>query len=64
MIDAERVSAVQALVDDALARGARRVTQRTDVPAQGAFMAPTLLTDVPDDAPLVSKKSSARRPAS
>lgn len=56
MIDAERVAAVQALVDDALARGARRVTQRTDAPAHGAFMAPTLLTDVPDDAPLVSEE--------
>jgi succinate-semialdehyde dehydrogenase / glutarate-semialdehyde dehydrogenase len=50
------VSAVQALVDDALERGARRVTQRTDVPAHGSFLAPTLLADVPDDAPLVTEE--------
>ncbi|MBD1591700.1 NAD-dependent succinate-semialdehyde dehydrogenase [Arthrobacter sp. S1_S22] len=56
VIDAERVSAVQALVDDALERGARRVTQRTDVPAQGSFLAPTLLADVPDDALLVTEE--------
>ena len=56
MIDAGRVTAVQALVDDALSRGARRLTQRTDVPGGGAFMAPTLLVDVPDDAPLVSEE--------
>jgi succinate-semialdehyde dehydrogenase / glutarate-semialdehyde dehydrogenase len=56
VIDAERVSAVQALVDDALERGARRVTQRTDVPGHGSFLAPTLLADVPDDAPLVTEE--------
>ena len=56
LIDAERVSAVQTLVDDALSRGARRVTERTEVPAHGSFMAPTLLTDVPDDAPLVGEE--------
>jgi succinate-semialdehyde dehydrogenase/glutarate-semialdehyde dehydrogenase len=56
MIDAGRVAAVQGLVDDALSRGARRATQRTDVPGVGAFMAPTLLVDVPDDAPLVSEE--------
>jgi succinate-semialdehyde dehydrogenase/glutarate-semialdehyde dehydrogenase len=54
VIDAERAAAVQALVDDALDRGARRVTDRTQVPARGSFVAPTLLMDVPDDAPLVS----------
>jgi succinate-semialdehyde dehydrogenase/glutarate-semialdehyde dehydrogenase len=56
VIDAERVAAVQALVDDALGRGARRLTERTQVPGEGSFMAPTLLTDVPDDAPLVSEE--------
>ncbi len=56
VIDAHRVSAVQALVDDALSRGARRVTQRTDVPGQGSFLAPTLLADVPDDASLVTEE--------
>lgn len=56
VIDAERVAAVQSLVDDALSRGARQVTQRTDVPAKGSFLAPTLLTDVPDDARLVTEE--------
>lgn len=56
VIDAERVTAVQALVDDALGRGARRLTERTEVPEEGSFLAPTLLTDVPDDAPLVSEE--------
>ncbi|MFJ4171165.1 NAD-dependent succinate-semialdehyde dehydrogenase [Paenarthrobacter sp. NPDC089714] len=56
VIDAERVAAVQALVDDALNRGAQRVTTRTEVPGEGSFMAPTLLVDVPDDALLVSEE--------
>jgi succinate-semialdehyde dehydrogenase/glutarate-semialdehyde dehydrogenase len=56
VIDAERVAAVQSLVDDALSRGARQVTQRTDVPAKGSFLAPTLLADVPDDARLVTEE--------
>jgi succinate-semialdehyde dehydrogenase/glutarate-semialdehyde dehydrogenase len=54
VIDDDRVRAVQALIDDALDRGARRVTERTQVPGQGSFLAPTLLVDVPADAPLVS----------
>ncbi|MDF9276227.1 NAD-dependent succinate-semialdehyde dehydrogenase [Arthrobacter sp. EH-1B-1] len=56
LIDDERVSAVQALVDDALNRGARRVTHRTEAPTGGSFLAPTLLTDVPADAPLVTEE--------
>ena len=56
VIDAERVAAVQALIDDALGRGARRLTERTQVPEEGSFMAPTLLTDVPDGAPLVTEE--------
>ena len=54
LIDDDRVQAVQALVDDALERGARQLTRRTEVPEKGSFMAPTLLVDVPEDAPLVS----------
>ena len=53
VIDNDRVTAVQTLIDDALSRGARRVTERTQVPDKGAFIAPTLLVDVPADAPLV-----------
>lgn len=48
VIDDDRVRSVQGMVDDALARGARRLTrERTDLPS-GAFVAPTLLADVPD----------------
>jgi succinate-semialdehyde dehydrogenase/glutarate-semialdehyde dehydrogenase len=56
VIDTERVEAVQALIDDAIARGARRVTQRTEVPGQGSYIAPTLLIDLEEDAPLVSEE--------
>ncbi len=49
LIDVDRVQAVQGLIDDALGRGAQRLTaQRPEVP-RGAFIAPTLLADVPDD---------------
>ncbi|WP_028278965.1 NAD-dependent succinate-semialdehyde dehydrogenase [Arthrobacter sp. H5] len=56
MIDRERVSSVQMLIDDALERGAELVTQRTGVPDKGAFLAPALLRNVPADAPLVQEE--------
>jgi succinate-semialdehyde dehydrogenase/glutarate-semialdehyde dehydrogenase len=43
MISAERVAAVQSLIDNAVADGAELLTRRTAVPASGAFLAPTLL---------------------
>lgn len=56
VIDQDRVAAVNALVQDALDRGARRVTRRTEVPADGSFVAPTLLADVPADSRLVTEE--------
>lgn len=50
VIDSARVDEVTALVDDALARGARRLTAERDLPADGTWLAPTLLADVPLDA--------------
>ena len=47
-----RLEAVQALVDNALDCGARRISEPVSVPAAGYFMAPTLLADVPDRAPI------------
>jgi succinate-semialdehyde dehydrogenase / glutarate-semialdehyde dehydrogenase len=49
LIDAERVSAVTVLVDEAVKLGARRLTRDfgPDVPALGSYAAPVLLADVP-----------------
>jgi len=46
-IDGDRVRAVEAMVDEALDKGARKVTRDVELPA-GAFCAPALLVDVPD----------------
>ena len=50
VIDNSRVEEVTALVDDALARGARRLTAERELPAEGTWLAPTLLADVPLEA--------------
>lgn len=50
VIDCSRVEEVTALVDDALARGARRLTAERELPAEGTWLAPTLLADVPLEA--------------
>lgn len=50
VIDESRVREVTALVDDALARGARRLTAERELPSQGTWLAPTLLADAPLDA--------------
>lgn len=47
VIDQDRVDAVGALVEEALAAGARRLTAERDLPAEGFWVAPTLLADVP-----------------
>ncbi|MBW4032963.1 MAG: NAD-dependent succinate-semialdehyde dehydrogenase [Acidobacteria bacterium] len=52
-IDDQRVKAVNALVDEAIGAGARKVTRDFDLPG-GAFCAPTLLTDVPEDVGLAT----------
>lgn len=48
LIDGARVSAVQQFVDEAEAAGARRITKQHDVPAEGCYLTPTLLENVPD----------------
>src|SRR5699024_12032405 len=50
VIDTSRVQEVTALVDDAVERGARRLTAPRELPAQGTWLAPTLLAAVQLDA--------------
>jgi succinate-semialdehyde dehydrogenase/glutarate-semialdehyde dehydrogenase len=50
VIDSSRVDAVGELVSEALALGATRLTRERQLPAQGTYVAPTLLGDVPDNA--------------
>lgn len=47
VIDQDRVQAVNAIVDDAIAAGARRLTTERALPPLGYWVAPTLLADVP-----------------
>ncbi|MER7070831.1 NAD-dependent succinate-semialdehyde dehydrogenase [Terrabacter sp. NPDC000476] len=56
VIDDSRVEAVTAMVDEALALGARRLTADRRLPTGGTYLAPTLLTDVPDTAALASEE--------
>ncbi len=56
VIDASRVDAVTALVSQALAQGATRVTAARDLPAVGTYVTPTLLTDVPDSADIATQE--------
>lgn len=55
-IDQARVDAVQALVDQAVAGGARVLNRPVTVPAEGAFCSPALLVDVPADAELITSE--------
>ncbi len=48
LIDEARVNAVEALVDEAVAAGARKVTRDFELPSSGSYAAPALLVDVPD----------------
>ncbi|QUH04026.1 aldehyde dehydrogenase family protein [Saccharopolyspora erythraea] len=49
VIDTDRRDAVEALVGDAVSAGGRLLTTPREVPSQGSFAAPALLTDVPRD---------------
>lgn len=53
-IDADRVSAVQALVNDGLDRGGRVTTDEFGLPEAGAFLAPSLIADAPRDSGLAT----------
>ncbi|TDC96727.1 NAD-dependent succinate-semialdehyde dehydrogenase [Saccharopolyspora aridisoli] len=56
LISAKAVADITALVDDALARGAR-IAARSEVPdGPGFFLAPTVLIDVPADARVVREE--------
>lgn len=56
MIDDGRVAEVQALVNDALERGGRLLTADRAVPTSGAYIAPSLVADVPPDARLAKEE--------
>jgi len=56
VIDAVRVDAVTALVDEAVSLGASRLTQERILPRGGSFVAPTLLADVPDTAGIATQE--------
>jgi succinate-semialdehyde dehydrogenase / glutarate-semialdehyde dehydrogenase len=56
VISQQRVGAVQAMIDEALGRGGRLLTQRSAVPPGGSYLAPTLLTDVPDSASIIANE--------
>ncbi len=56
VIDSDRVAAVTAMVDEALAAGARRLTREFELPSGGSFVAPTLLADVPATASLACQE--------
>ena len=56
MIDQDSVTAVQRMVDQALELGAKERTSWREVPAQGSFLRPMLLTDVPEEAALAREE--------
>lgn len=56
LANARRVAAAEALVNDAVAKGARLVTGGTREGNRGFLFRPTLLADVPDDADLLNEE--------
>ncbi|GIG53804.1 NAD-dependent succinate-semialdehyde dehydrogenase [Demequina activiva] len=56
LIDADALEKVSRLVDDAVAKGATLLAGGAAVDGDGAFYAPTVLTDVPDDADLLEEE--------
>jgi succinate-semialdehyde dehydrogenase/glutarate-semialdehyde dehydrogenase len=56
MISARQVERLTALVDDAVARGARVVLAGGPVPGDGHFFAPVVLADVPHDARVMGEE--------
>ena len=51
-----RVTAMECLVDDALQRGGKVLTGGERLPGSGNFFAPTVLTDLPDDARFMTEE--------
>jgi succinate-semialdehyde dehydrogenase/glutarate-semialdehyde dehydrogenase len=56
LIDAKAVAKVSSLVDDAVGKGARVSCGGKEVGERGYFYAPTVLTDVPEDADVVREE--------
>ncbi|MFD1718656.1 NAD-dependent succinate-semialdehyde dehydrogenase [Georgenia deserti] len=56
LIDQARVEDVHTVVEDALGRGARRLTREHELPTSGSYYGPVLLSDVPDDAQLATRE--------
>ena len=56
LINAEAVSKVDALVGDAVARGARSLTGGSAPERPGFYYQPTVLADVPADAPILAEE--------
>ncbi|MEL4359291.1 MULTISPECIES: NAD-dependent succinate-semialdehyde dehydrogenase [unclassified Luteococcus] len=56
LITDKAVGEVQALVDDAVARGARKLCGDQPVPDEGSFLAPTVLADVPAEADIARQE--------
>jgi len=56
MANARRVSAMEALVTDALSRGARLTMGGHRLRERGFFWPPTILTDVPDNARIMNEE--------
>lgn len=56
LIDTRAVTATTALVEDAVARGARVLTGGAPVEGPGSFFAPTVVTGLPEDARMVREE--------
>ncbi|MEU6321272.1 NAD-dependent succinate-semialdehyde dehydrogenase [Streptomyces sp. NPDC047009] len=54
VIDTDRVRAVRELVEDALDRGGKLLTSARELPETGSYAAPTLVADLPANAPLLT----------
>ena len=56
IIAPRRIDALKALVDDAVAKGARLVTGGRPIDGPGTFFEPTVLAEVPDDALILTEE--------
>ena len=64
LIDGTQREKVQGLVEDALGKGAKALVGAEKVDGPGYFYQPTVLDDVPQDATLLKRRSSAPLPQS
>ena len=53
---ARRVGALASFIDDAQSRGATVLAGGAPIPGQGSFFAPTVITDLPEDARLMTEE--------